>query len=325
MGRNGSLETTRGKAGRRWDWRVFVKGSVAMQALCVLVGLGFAVGAIRWLEARPGSSPVHVRLADVLVLLGAIGGALLGQMSLARGLARRLREREALTQLGEKTVGIAHGWKNAVHSLRGFTALLESQVGGREDVLEVLQGLRLAIDQVADLTRTTLESSAAPPAGRSCLRGPELPRHVEAVTKGIASCFPGISLRTYYSRLPSGLALPPGVLSEVLTNLLRNAAEAMQGKGEIQLCLRTADDRFTVEIRDHGLGISEDDVDKLFQPGFTTKPGGSGFGLFHTRNLLRAYDGDVMALRGARGGAVFVVEVPAREACIHERPFPAHC
>lgn len=323
---NRFTEVPRQQPGPEQGWRLYARNPIVPRTAGALVGFGFALGTARWGEAQLGFGPALVRPSNLVLLLAGIGAVILCQKLLKHAIARRQRKQEAATPPDERIVGVAHAWKNAVHSLRGFTALLESRIGDREDAIEVLRGLGLVIDQVADLVHTTLEWNGAPPPGHSAGRGPELRRHIESARKAIESVHPGIRLRVvYYSRLPGELALPGSILSEVLTNLLRNAAEAMEGEGEIQLQVRTTGDRCTIEIKDHGLGIAEQDVGKLFQPGFTTKPEGSGFGLFHTRNLLRAYDGEVIAQRGARGGAVFIVEVPAREARIHEQPLSAHC
>jgi signal transduction histidine kinase len=245
-------------------------------------------------------------------------------------LEKQLEECQMLASLGEKLVGIAHSWKNAVHNLRGFAALLEPKIMDRPGALEVLRGQKVAIDQLEETARETLD----PPLGqrksggtRSLLRSSDTARTIEAVAKEVVGSFPGIRLRQHHEGEIPPVLVPRTVLREVLVNLLLNAAEAMFGSGVITLRTFANPGVLTIEVCDDGHGIPQADINKLFRPGYTTKPQGSGLGLFLARQLLRSHGGNLVVKPVWEGGASFVITVPAgkvtvprEKELVHEEP-----
>ncbi|HEX7907103.1 MAG TPA: ATP-binding protein, partial [Paraburkholderia sp.] len=108
-------------------------------------------------------------------------------------------------------------------------------------------------------------------------------------------------------------------LQQVLLNLMLNAFDALQGciaadrlvavqalvdtGGAVRLC-----------VRDHGRGLTVDQMDKIFQPFFTSKPHGLGLGLSISRSIVGAHGGRIWAENNAEGGASFYVSLPAGRA-----------
>jgi signal transduction histidine kinase len=73
-----------------------------------------------------------------------------------------------------------------------------------------------------------------------------------------------------------------------ISNIIINAIDAMTAeKGELRLVTRLAGDRVTIEVHDNGTGISKENLQKIFQPFFTNKPGGMGLGLSATWEIIR--------------------------------------
>ena len=88
----------------------------------------------------------------------------------------------------------------------------------------------------------------------------------------------------------------PSLLSWVLENLIRNAVDAMEGKGEIKVILTTSDSAVFVDVADNGRGISRSDARNVFAPGFTTKKRGWGLGLSLTKRIIEEYHSGKIAL-----------------------------
>jgi two-component system, NtrC family, sensor kinase len=104
----------------------------------------------------------------------------------------------------------------------------------------------------------------------------------------------------------------PGPLSQVLINLLINAAQAMEGKGRIELRTETVGSRVLLHVEDEGPGLPPEAQRQLFQPFFTTKErGGTGLGLAISLHLVKAMGGELRAQNREHGGARFTVELPA--------------
>ncbi len=116
-------------------------------------------------------------------------------------------------------------------------------------------------------------------------------------------------------------ALPPArgdrvQLQQVLLNLLLNALEAMKGGPRlgrtVALHARSKEGTVEVAVRDRGRGIAADDVERLFEPFYTTKGEGLGMGLSICRSIIRAHGGRLWAENNAQGGATFYFTVPVR-------------
>jgi PAS domain S-box-containing protein len=108
-------------------------------------------------------------------------------------------------------------------------------------------------------------------------------------------------------------------LQQVLVNLVVNALDAVKGvegrKPAIRvLTLRGSDTTVELSVADDGPGIARDQLDKIFEPFFTNKPGGMGMGLSITRSIVRAHGGRLRAENNERGGATFTVELPAERS-----------
>jgi two-component system, sporulation sensor kinase E len=74
-----------------------------------------------------------------------------------------------------------------------------------------------------------------------------------------------------------------------LTNIVINAIEAMaSGTGALKLVTRSTDEESSIEIHDNGIGMSKEDLQRMFEPYFSNKPGGMGIGLSATLEILRA-------------------------------------
>lgn len=101
-------------------------------------------------------------------------------------------------------------------------------------------------------------------------------------------------------------------LNQVWTNLIDNAADAMEGRGTLTLTARRDDDHVVVTISDTGPGIPEDQLARIFDPFFTTKePGkGSGLGLHTVHNIVHRSGGDIKVSSDG-SGTTFEVRLPA--------------
>jgi two-component system, LuxR family, sensor kinase FixL len=103
-------------------------------------------------------------------------------------------------------------------------------------------------------------------------------------------------------------------IQQVLTNLMRNAMEAMRESDHRELVVRTAPDgngQVVVEVADTGPGISEEIAAQLFKPFVTTKPGGMGVGLSISKRIVEAHRGEISVSRNQEGGATFRFTLPA--------------
>jgi signal transduction histidine kinase len=105
----------------------------------------------------------------------------------------------------------------------------------------------------------------------------------------------------------------PGRLSQVFINLLVNAAQAIEGSGRVTVLTRSiAEGRVRVELADTGKGISPDELERVFEPFYTTKEAGrgTGLGLSVAREIVSEHGGQIHAETPDQGGTRFVIELP---------------
>jgi two-component system NtrC family sensor kinase len=106
-------------------------------------------------------------------------------------------------------------------------------------------------------------------------------------------------------------------MEQVFVNLLLNAVEAIQEKGVITIksYLDPSQTYEIIEIVDTGCGIAPDDINKIFEPFFSTKPKGTGLGLAVSYGIVRNHQGDIKVSSQPGRGTCFTIEIPvAREA-----------
>jgi nitrogen fixation/metabolism regulation signal transduction histidine kinase len=118
----------------------------------------------------------------------------------------------------------------------------------------------------------------------------------------------GIALRVEADEMPP-IQADPQLIEQVLINLLKNAAEALAGHPDPQICLRafTADGRSYLQVHDNGPGIPESVMERLFVPFFTTKQGGSGIGLSLSRQIMQRHRGEISVFSTPEEGTTFTL------------------
>ena len=128
-----------------------------------------------------------------------------------------------------------------------------------------------------------------------------------------------ISQRISFSIIPSDRPLPVRLsapLTEwVMENLIKNAVDAMEGKGSITVRIYAEKDNAVVDITDTGKGISRKHLKTIFNPGFTTKSRGWGLGLTLARRIIEEYhEGRIYVKQSEPGaGSTFTIEIPLRK------------
>ena len=104
-------------------------------------------------------------------------------------------------------------------------------------------------------------------------------------------------------------------LQGVWINLLINSIEAIDSeKGEIKIATLYDEGKFYVEIKDTGMGISEENLSRIFEPFFTTKKSGrgTGLGLSLARRIIRAHGGQIHVESSTGEGTRFTIMLPER-------------
>lgn len=99
-------------------------------------------------------------------------------------------------------------------------------------------------------------------------------------------------------------------LTQALLNVVINALQAVERKGRIEVTAALVDQAIVVTVRDNGPGIPPEKLASIFDPYFTTKPEGSGLGLWIAQQIVTAHGGSLQARNAPEGGAAFTMLLP---------------
>ena len=222
--------------------------------------------------------------------------------------------------------GIAHDFNNILTAIMGHLSLARSNVARAPQALATIQQ---ACVYATDLTRQLLTFS----------KGTTPKRRVEAVAalvrESVEFALHGSNLRCQF-RLPADLwptELDRGQINQVINNLVINAVQASSEGGVLEVSARnvliTRDrpvatlepgEYVQITIRDHGSGITPENLARIFDPYFTTKTAGSGLGLATVYSIIRKHDGLIQAESELGSGTAFHIYLPAVVARLHTPP-----
>ncbi len=111
------------------------------------------------------------------------------------------------------------------------------------------------------------------------------------------------------------IAAKPDEIRQAFFNIIRNAIQAMEGKGSLEVESHLDGDRVAVHIRDTGPGISAEHQRKIFDPFFTTKDPdeGEGLGLFIVQQIIKKYGGEIALENSDEAGTAFTIQFPVAD------------
>ncbi|MFT4703143.1 MAG: two-component system sensor histidine kinase PilS (NtrC family) [Bradymonadia bacterium] len=275
--------------------------------------------------ARPDESMVHVGVS--ITPLRSVSGrpsgyiVIMQDITSIKALEAKLLRQEHLSAIGKLSAGIAHEIRNPLAAISGSIEMLRMMLQPPEEERQLMDIVIREVDRLNGLIAEFLDY-----ARTESYRTAEV-NLAELMDETLQMFRQDDQLAEF---VDVELDEPPaedvfvnvdlGRLKQVLWNLLRNASEAMEGDGCIQISRRVVRDKRTgrlaidIVIDDDGPGLPEDVLPKLFEPFFTTKDGGTGLGLATCHRIVTAHDGALEAASREEGGARFVVRLPCSTA-----------
>ncbi len=109
---------------------------------------------------------------------------------------------------------------------------------------------------------------------------------------------------------PKALRFDATQVQLALFNLLVNAAQATEGRGQVRVTVEDGEQWCDIVVADDGPGFDQGAAERLFEPFYTTKHRGTGLGLATARRVVEMHDGTLTASLGPHGGAVMRMRLP---------------
>ncbi len=217
---------------------------------------------------------------------------------------------DRLATLGKLASGVAHEVGNPLSGILGYLSVIRMRHPDSAELIDLVGRIEHELQRIDQIVRGLLE------LGRPS-RGKAQPLDVRPVIDscvklmGASRDFEGVEVRV---EGPGSLwvCAEAGPLSQVLVNLLLNAAQAVGGKGTVVVRAATNEREGLVVVEDEGPGIPPEVKARLFEPFFTTKAAGrgTGLGLAVSRHLLAQFEGKLEAGDRPGGGARFTIALP---------------
>jgi len=259
--------------------------------------------------------PLGMNVNHVLGSKGRILGsiAIFTDLTESKEMTLRMREADRLAAIGELAASIAHEIKNPLASLRGSVEILANDLELTEDN-ELLFSLVLKesarINGIINdfLSYSRMRSPVMIPIQASEFRDElklQIKQHIAAK---------GGKIRSTFEVIPEEMELvaDPDQMTQMTLNLVINACEAMDHRGNLRIALVAGRHNGFCELSvvDDGPGIDEDIRSSLFEPFKTNKVTGTGLGLSIVSRIAVAHGGKVWAEDTPGGGATFRIRLP---------------
>lgn len=221
-----------------------------------------------------------------------------------------MKRAERLFALGQLSAGLAHEIRNPLASISGAAGVMNRYPDSHEKRTECLAIVEKECQRLNRLLTNFIDFARPRAPQFDSVDANEVIDAVVALASHAIGRQP-IIVRKILSAEPASLECDAEQLQQVLLNLTINAIQASPGGGEVQLEARLLDrSRLVIEVRDQGVGVQPDHIDRLFDPFFTTKESGSGLGLPVAHEIVRQMGGALEARRNHGPGMTFSIVLP---------------
>ena len=262
---------------------------------------------------------------------GQIGTILILQdMTEFRKMEEFAQRNQRLREMGEMAAGIAHEIRNPLGSIELFASLLKKDLEGDTEKENLVKHIQAGVQNMDRIISTLLLfAKSSQPSQQQCDINSLLTECLEGINN--VQIPDNVNVVRQYGQ---GTLLANGdreLLRQVFPNLINNAIQAMPDGGILSLITEkssvsispenglTKRQFISVTVKDNGIGMSSDNLTKIFNPFFTTKDKGTGLGLAISHNIIKAHQGTIDAVSEEGKGTSFTVKIPCWDEGFDEK------
>lgn len=239
------------------------------------------------------------------------------KLSERKELEDKLKKTEQLSMIGQLASGIAHEVRNPLNFLSLSIGhirerLAEEKVSHRgDDINELLDSLKKEIYRVNELINNFLVLGKPITLKREWISAGSLAEDALSMVRdkirdgiSVVTVSPEDGMRIYCDR---------EYMRICLINLILNSAQAIEDKGSITVRFGQEDGVASISVSDSGKGVEGEDIERIFEPYYSTKKLGIGLGLAITRRFVEEHGGSISAESRAGQGTTLTIRIPAYE------------
>ncbi|OIP64703.1 MAG: hypothetical protein AUK29_03925 [Nitrospirae bacterium CG2_30_53_67] len=227
-------------------------------------------------------------------------------------LQRQVELKNRLADLGKMSAGIAHEFRNSLGAILGYARLVERQAVHNDLLKESVEGIMAEVKSFDAMLTDFLNFARPVELNREeCRLGDLVKESLDVLSEEIKKS--GGKVETLFEDSFPVYA-DHTLIRQALTNLIKNALEAVGREGKIKIQEKRIAGRMEIWIHDNGCGISKENHKKIFEPFFTTKREGTGLGLAITQKTILSHQGSLTIKSEEGEGTLVIVSLPIHSA-----------
>jgi len=230
-------------------------------------------------------------------------------------MTRQLEKAERLSSLGQLAAGVAHEIRNPLNAISMASQRLKREYMPIDEEKKKEFGVMTGVirDEIRRLNGIIEEFLTFSKSRRLELHDCPVQEVLQKIVNLISAeaAAKGISLRTDWGSEPVVIPMDMDKLQQALLNFVKNAIESISGNGIVTLSIRREEKgRVSIRVADTGCGITAEEVDRIFNPEYTTKEKGLGLGLPLAHEIIRGHGGEIRVLSRKGEGTTFEILLP---------------
>ena len=225
-------------------------------------------------------------------------------------LKKEIAQSQRLASLGSLAAGVAHEIRNPLSSIKGFATYFKERYRDNPDDSQTADIMVQEVDRLNRVIGQLLDYARPMTMNRRETAIQTVIQHALRMIESQAR-EKGVVIQTELQADVVAVLIDPDRIKQVFLNLYLNAIGAMEGGGILSVALFSMTDRrIRIEVRDTGVGIDPKDLDRIFDPYFTTKSSGTGLGLAIVQKIIEAHRGEIQVASTPGLGTTVSVILP---------------
>lgn len=224
---------------------------------------------------------------------------------------------ERLATIGRMSAHVTHEIRNPLSSIGLNAEMLEDLVvrsGGEvlEEAQAMCRSIAREVDRLTAITDAYLKFARLP---RPELEDEELGAWLRTIAAFVRRDLDAadVALELSLPSEPVGVRFDPDQMRQAMLNLVRNAKESMPEGGRIEIRAHVGADELEIRVKDEGVGIPAEHLERVFDPFYSTKLTGTGLGLALTQQIIQEHGGGLTLTSEVGVGTAFVITLPLRQ------------
>ena len=259
--------------------------------------------------------PVSVSASKIINEEGQFVGQVLiiRDLGEVRRLQGEIRRKEKLAAIGGLAAGVAHEIRNPLSSIKGIATYFRNKFIENSDDEEMAGVMIEEVERLNRVISELLEFAIPTDLKLKTTDVTSLIAHSVRLIEKEAST-KNIEVKLDLPQQPLSAKIDSDRFSQCLLNLYINSFQAMEKDGQLGIKISLKDDNLiAIEIRDTGPGIKAENLNKIFNPYYTTKTKGTGLGLAIVHKLIEAHNGNIRVRSVPGQGTTCIIAIPAKK------------